>query len=124
MEGQIEVLYERLQPPIKVLKALKMVLERRNQKRLDKAKLKVVNLRRLISNTESKALNIADQLAERNIEPETYKQLYARYTETIRIAQEELSFLEQSISDGLDFLDKCMAISSCLFRLHKSFNLE
>jgi len=124
LENQLEALYERLQPPLKVLKALKTMLESRNLKRLDEAKTKVSRLRKLISETETKALNLADQLAEGNISPETYKKMSERYTEIIRNAQSELSFLERSIKNGLDFLDKCIAISSCLFRLHKRFDFE
>ena len=124
LENQLEALYERLQPPLKVLKALKTMLESRNQKRLDEAKTKVSRLQKLISQTEAKSLNLADQLTAGNIDAATYKKISERYTETIRTAQTEMSFLEKSIKNGLDFLDKCIAISSCLFRLHKRFDFE
>ena len=124
LEGQLEALYEKLQPPIKALKAVKMLLETKNEERLNKAKKKVGRLKKLISQTEAKAINLADQLVAGNITPETYKKMSERYAKTIRTAQEELSFLERSITDGLDFLDKCIAISSCLFKLHSVFNLD
>jgi len=124
LEKQLEALYERLQPPVKALKAIKMLLEAKNEERLEKAKSRVSRLRKLISETEAKNMNLADQLASGNISTEVYKKMAERYTNTIRTAQEELSFLERSITDGLDFLDKCIAISSCLFKLHSVFNLD
>ncbi|RKZ30620.1 recombinase family protein [bacterium] len=124
LEGQLEALYERLQPPIKALKAVKMLLETKNEERLNKAKKKVGRLKKLISQTEAKAINLADQLVAGNITPETYKKMSERYAKTIRITQEELSTLDRSIKKGLDFIDKCIAISSCLFKLHSVFNLD
>ncbi len=124
LENQLEALYERLQPPVKALKAIKMLLEAKNEERLEKAKSRVSRLKKLISETEAKNINLTDQLASGNITLETYKKMSERYAKTIRKSQEELSFLERSITDGLDFLDKCIAISSCLFKLHSVFNLD
>jgi len=124
LEEQLEDFYKRIQPPVKILKLIKQELETLVKKRQRIAQKELTNLQQTISKTEEKELKLADELIGQDISREIYKKIQQKLM-TEKIAdQKRLAQLKVDYTEPLDFLDKCIVISSTLYHLHQKFNFE
>lgn len=122
LDTQLEILYEKLQPPVTLLKLIKEELLRIVEMKKKRARQESETLERTIQENEAKQLRAADQLMSRNISPEVYKKLAQGYTAKIQEAKRRLARLEDGYEMKLDFMDKCMVLATSLSNLHHRFN--
>jgi len=122
IEDQLEVLYEKMQPPIEVLELIKEELEGIVQKRQQVAKTELTSLQQKMSKIEEKELKLADELVERDISRDVFKKLQQKITAEKNAVQERLSQLKVDYQEPLDFLDKCIVVASSLYHLHQKFD--
>jgi hypothetical protein len=124
IEGQIEMLYELMQPSPKLLKLLKAEIEEVIRNFQEKSKDEISRLKRKIAENEAKFDALVDSLASRTITPEIYKKYSQKYEEEIKVAKERLAVLEKDYSSNFDFIDKCMILASTISKLHKKFSFR
>jgi len=124
LDGQLEALYERLQPPRKLLELLKVEMQEIAQRRKRIADKEIKGLRRTIGDLENKQLRLLDEMLAGRVDREIYRKMDREYTEQRRRAEARLSQLEVDYDDPLDFLDKCIVVASTLSFLHERFDYE
>jgi DNA invertase Pin-like site-specific DNA recombinase len=124
LDCQLESLYERLQPPKKLLELLKVEMQEIAQRRKRIAEKEVKTLRRTIEDLENREMNLLDEMLGGKIPRAIYEKMEKKYTEQRREAEVRLSQLEVDYDDPLDFLDKCIIVASMLLYLHQRFNYE
>lgn len=124
LDGQLEVLYERLQPPKKLLKLLKLEMQEIAQRRKRIAEKEVKALKRTIEDLESKEIKLLDEMLGGKIARNIYEKMAKKYTEKRKEAETRLSQSEVDYDNPLDFLDKCIVVASMLLYLHQRFNYE
>jgi len=124
LDGQLEALYEKLQPPRKLLELLKVEMEEiaRRRERIAQKEIKI--LKRTIEDLENKEMKLLDEMLGGRVARNIYERMQKKYTEKRREAEARLSQLEVDYDDPLDFLDKCIVIASMLSYLHQRFNYE
>jgi len=124
LDGQLEALYERLQPPRKLLELLKVEMEEiaRRRKRIAQKEIKV--LKRAIEDLENKEMKLLDEMLGGRVARNIYEKMEKQYAEKRKEAEARLSQLEVDYDDPLDFLDKCIVVASMLSYLHQRFNYE
>jgi len=124
LDSQLEALYERLQPPKKLLELLKVEMQEIAQRRKRIAEKEVKTLRRTIEDLENREMKLLDEMLGGKIPREIYEKMEKKYTGQRREAEARLSQLEVDYEDPLDFLDKCIVVASMLSYLHQRFNYE
>jgi DNA invertase Pin-like site-specific DNA recombinase len=124
LDGQLEALYGRLQPPKKLLELLKVEMHEIAKRRKQIAEKELKALRRTIEEMVNKEMKLLDEMLGCKLSRETYEKMAAKYQEERNAAEARLSQLEVDYSDPLDFLDKCIVIGSMLSFLHQKFDFE
>lgn len=124
LDSQLEVLYERLQPPKKLLELLKLEMQEIAQRRKRIAEKEVKALKRTIDNLESKEMKLLDEMLGGKIHRDIYGKMEKKYSKQRKEAESRLSQLEVDYDNPLDFLDKCIVVASMLLYLHQKFNYE
>ena len=124
LDGQLEALYERLQPPKKLLELLKVEMQEIARRRKRIAEKEVKTLKRAIKDLENKQLRLLDEMLAGKVAREIYEKMEKKYAEKKREAEARLSQLEVDYDDPLDFLDKCIVIASMLLYLYQRFNYD
>lgn len=124
LDGQLEALYERLQPPKKLLELLKVEMQEIAERRKRIAHKEIKTLKRTIEDLENKEMKLLDEMLERKIARNIYEKMQKKYLEKRKEAEARLSQLEVDYDDPLDFLDKCIVIGSMLLYLHQKFDYE
>lgn len=124
LDGQLEALYERLQPPKKLLELLKVEMQEIAQRRKRIAEKEVKTLKRTIEDLENKEIKLLDEMLGGKTPRDIYEKMEKKYAGQRREAEARLSQLEVDYDDPLDFLDKCIVVASMLSYLHKRFNYE
>ena len=121
---KVECRYQKLQPPVKVLKLIKQELENIVKKRQQIAPKELTSLQRKLSKIEEKELKLADELISQSISREVHSKIQQKITEQKRATQERFAQLKVDYREPLDFLDKCIVVSSNLYHLHKKFKFQ
>jgi len=124
LDGQLEALYERLQPPKELLELLKLEMQEIAQRRKRIAEKEIKTLKRAIENLENKEMKLLDEMLGGKVPRDIYEKMEKKYSEQRREAEARLSQLEVDYDDPLDFLDKCIVVASMLSFLHKRFSYE
>jgi DNA invertase Pin-like site-specific DNA recombinase len=124
LDGQLEALYEKLQPSRKLLELLKIEMQEIAHKRKKIAQKEIKNLKRTIEDLENKEIKLLDEMLGGKIQRDIYEKVEKKYTAKKKEAEARLSQFEVNYNDPLDFLDKCITVSSMLFYLHQRFNYE
>lgn len=124
LNSQLEALYERLQPPKKLLQLLKAEMEEIAKRREKIAKKEIGALKRKADDLENKQLKLLDEMLGGKIERGIYEKMEKRYAQEKKEAEARLSQLEVDYKDPLDFLDKCIVVASMLSFLHQKFTFE
>jgi DNA invertase Pin-like site-specific DNA recombinase len=124
LDGQLEALYERLQPPKKLLELLKVEMQEIAQRRKGIAENEVKTLRRTIEDLENREMKLLDEMLGGKMPRDIYEKMEKRYAEQRRETEARLSQLEVDYDDPLDFLDKCIVVATMLLYLHQRFNYE
>ena len=124
LDNQIEVLYAKLQPKKELLELLKEEIHQIAKRREKIQKIEIKRIKRKIDEIERKELKLLDGMLSEKIPKEIYEKIQKQYTEEKRALEARLSNLKIDYKDPLDFLDKCIFISSMLLYLHKKFNFE
>lgn len=124
LDGQLEALYERLQPPKRLLELLKVEMHEIAKRRKHIAEKEIKTLRRTIEDLENKEMKLLDERLGEKLPRDIYEKMEKKYSEKRREAEARLSQLEVDYDDPLDFLDKCIVVGSMLLYLHKKFDYE
>jgi len=124
LDGQLEALYERLQPPRPLLELLRHEMEAIAARRKAVAQRETGVLRKRIQDLENKELKLLDEMLAGRVERGIYEKMQRRYVEERRQAEARLSQMEVDYHDPLDFLDKCIVVASALLFLHQRFSYE
>lgn len=124
LEGQVETIYEILQPPKTLIKLLKLEIEEIKRNFEAKSKKEIANLRRKIRGNEAKLDALVDNLATRTITPELFKKYSQKYENEIKNAEDRLAVLEKDYSTNFDFIDKCIILASSLAKLNKKLGFR
>jgi len=124
LDSQLEGLYERLQPPKKLLELLKVEMQEIAQRRKRIAEKEVKTLRKTIEDSENKEIKLLDEMLGGKISRDIYEKMEKKYAGQKKEAEARLSQLEVDYDDPLDFLDKCIVVASMLLYLHQRFNYE
>jgi len=124
LDAQLEALYERLQPPRKLLELLKVEMHEIAQRRKHIAGKEINTLKRTVEDLENKQLRLLDEMLAGKVARDIYEKIDKRYSEKKREVEARLSQLEVDYNDPLDFLDKCMVVASMISHLHRRFNYE
>jgi DNA invertase Pin-like site-specific DNA recombinase len=122
LDAHLEALYERLQPPKRLLELLKSEMRDIAERRKRIAQTEIRTLKITINNLESKEMKLIDEKLEGKVSKEIYEKMQKKYSEKRREAEARLSQLEVDYEDPLDFLDKCIVIGSMLSYLHERFD--
>ena len=124
LDGQLEALYERLQPPKEFLELLKAEMHEIAKRRKRLAERELGALRRTIAETEKKELRLLDEMLAERVPRGTYEKMEKAYRAKREQAEARLAQLEVDYADPLDFLDKCSVIAGMLAYLHHRFTFE
>ncbi len=124
LDGQLEALYERLQPSLKLLELLKVEMQEIAKKRNKIAQKEIKISKKIIEDVENKEIKLLDEMLEGKVRKDIYGRMEKKYTEKKKEAESRLSQLEVDYDDPLDFLDKCITVGSMLLYLHQKFNYE
>jgi site-specific DNA recombinase len=124
LDDQLEDLYRRLQPSKKLLELLKMEMWDIAQKRTRIAEMEIGTLEKTIDDIEQKELKLLDEKVSGKVPQDVYESLEGKYREKKLSAEARLSQLDVDYKDPLDFLDKCIVISSSLLYLHQKFTFD
>jgi site-specific DNA recombinase len=124
LDGQLEALYERLQPPKHMLEILKVEMETIAKERESTAERDIKRLSKTISDIEVKELKLLDEMLAGKLDRSVYEKMQMRYTEQKDQAEARLSQMQVDYRDPLDFLDKCIVVASCLLYLHQRLDFE
>jgi len=124
LDGQLEALYERLQPPPEFLEMLKIEMQQIAERRSKIAKEELVALQRTIAETEQKEVKLLDEMLAGKVREDLYQRMAKRYLAKRREAEARLAQLEVDYDDPLDFLDKCIVVGGMLSHLHRRFGFE
>lgn len=124
LDGQLEALYERIQPPKKLLELLKLEMQQIAERRKRIAERDIRGLKRTIEDAENKQVKLLDEMLEGKVPKDVCEKLEKKYQKEIVQAQARLSQLEVNYDDPLDFLDKCTVVASMILYLHRRFNYE
>jgi len=124
LDTQLEALYQRLQPPKKLLQLLKVEMREIARRREKLARKEIKGLQRTVEDLENKQLRLLDEMLAGKVARDLYAKMDRKYTEKRRETEARLSQLEVDYADPLDFLDKCIVVASMLSYLHQKFNYE
>jgi site-specific DNA recombinase len=124
LDTQLEAIYERLQPPKKLLELLKVEMHEIAQRRKKVVGKEISSLKRTIEDLESKQIRLLDEMLAGKVARDIYAKMDKKYSEEKRQAEARLSQVEVDYDDPLDFLDKCIVVASMLSCLHKKFIYE
>ncbi|MEA1872575.1 MAG: recombinase family protein, partial [Chloroflexota bacterium] len=124
LDAQLEALYERLQPPKKLVELLKVEMKEIAQRRKTVAQKEIKTLKRTIEDLENKQLKLLDEMLAGKVARDIYEKMDNKYNEKKREAEVRLSQFEVDYDDPLDFLDKCIVVASMLSYLHQRFDYE
>ncbi len=124
LDSQLEAIYQRLQPPKKLLELLKLEMEQIAQRREKIAKKEIKTLKRIIEEYENKEIKLIDEMLDGRIARDIYETMQKKYSEKRKEAEARLSQMDVDYKDPLDFLDKCIVISSMLYYLHERFDYK
>ena len=124
LDGQLEALYERIQPPRKLLELLRLEMQQIAEQRKKIAERDIKELKRTIEDAENKQIKLLDEMLAGKVPRDVCEKLEKRYQKQIIQAQARLSQLEVDYDDPLDFLDKCTLVASMILHLHQRFNYE
>ena len=124
LDGQLEALYERLQPPKEFLELLKTEMHDIANRRKRLADRELGALKRTIAEVENKELRLLDEMLADRVLRSTYEKMEKAYRKKREQAEARLSQLEVDYGDPLDFLDKCVVVAGMLAYLHHRFNFE
>jgi len=124
LDNQLEALYERLQPPKRLLQLLKVEMEEIAERRKRIAEKEIKTLKRAIDDLENKEMKLLDEMLGGKVERSIYEKMEKRYADKKKEAETRLSQLEVDYKDPLDFLDKCIVVASMLSFFHQKFNFE
>jgi len=124
LDGQLEALYERLQPPKRLLELLKVEMHEIAKRRKQIAEKELKMLKRTIGELENKEMKLLDEMLGGKLSREIYEKMEKKYNEKRRAAEARLSQLEVDYDDPLDFFDKCIVVGSMLSFLHQKLKYE
>lgn len=124
LDAQLEALYERLQPPKKLLELLKAEMEEIASRRKRIAQKEIKGLKKTIEDLENKELKLLDEMLGGKVARDVCERLSKQYARKRREAESRFSQLEVDYDDPLDFLDKSIVVASMLSYLHQRFNYE
>ncbi|MBI5788129.1 MAG: recombinase family protein, partial [Candidatus Schekmanbacteria bacterium] len=124
LDTQLDDFYKRIQPPVRVLKLIKLELENLVKKRQRIAQKELTNLQQALAKLEDKEVKLADELISQAISRDVYSKIQQKLIEQKSAAQERLAQLKVDYREPLDFLDKCIIISSSLYQLHQRFDFQ
>ncbi|GFP31178.1 hypothetical protein HKBW3S44_01455 [Candidatus Hakubella thermalkaliphila] len=91
LDDQLEALYERLQPPKKLLELLKVEMQEIARRRKRIAEKEVKTLKRTIEDFESKEMKLLDEMLGGKVAREIYEKMEKKYAEKRREAEARLS---------------------------------
>ena len=124
LDAQLEAIYERMQPPKKMLLLLKVEMEEITRRRNDVARKETNSLKKTIADYENRELKLLDEKVGGKLARDVYERLEKQYVEKKSTAEARLSQLEVDYNDPLDFLDKCIVVASMISYLHRRFNFH
>ena len=124
LDGQLEALYERLQPPRKLLELLKAEMEEIARRRKRIAQKEIKTLKKTIEDFENKEMKLLDEMLGGKAARDVCEKLSKQYARKRQEAEGRLSQFEVDYDDPLDFLGKSIVIASMLSYLHRKFNYE
>jgi hypothetical protein len=124
LDTQLEALYQRLQAPKKLLALLKAEMEQIAQNRQQLAEKEIKTLKKTIENSESKEIKLIDEMLDGRVARDVYETVLKKYQDKRKEAEARLSQFEVDYKDPLDFLDKCIVISSMLSYLHERLDYQ
>ncbi len=124
LDSQLAALYERLQPPKKLLELLKAEMEEIAWRRKRIALKELKALKRTVEDLENKEMKLLDEMLGGKTPRDIYEKMERKYAGQRREAEARLSQLEVDYDDPLDFLDKCIVVASMLSYLHQRFDYE
>jgi len=124
LDAQLEALYAQLQPSRKLLELIKTEVKMIADRRKKIAEKEIRTLERTVQDIESKEIKLLDERLGEKVPQDVYERMQKKHTEKKREAEARLSQLEVDYDDPLDFLDKCILVSSMLLYLHQRFNYE
>lgn len=124
LDSQLEAIYERLQPPRRLLELLKVEMQEIAQCRQRIAHKELKTLKKTVADIEAKELKLLDEKIDGKLPSGVYEKLGQQYSEKRQAAESRLSQLEVDYNDPLDFLDKAILVASTLLYLHKRFNFS
>jgi len=124
LDDQLEDLYRRFQPSKKLLNLLKVEMRDISQKRTRIAQTEITSLKRTIKDIENKEVKLLDEKVSGKVPENVYERLEKGYREKRISAEARLSQFEVDYEDPLDFLDKCIVVSSALLYLHQNFKFD
>ncbi len=124
LDSQLEVLYERLQPPRKLLELLKEEMHEIAQRRKEVVSKEISGLKKAIEDLETKRIGLLDEMLTGKVARDIYVKVDKKYSEEKKQAEARLSQIEVDYDDPLDFMDKCIVVASMLSYLHKKLTYE
>lgn len=124
LDDQLVDLYTKLQPPKKLLVLLKHEIEIIAKNREKLAEREIKGVQKALEDLENKELQLLDEMLTGKADRAVYARLQERYTTQKTQLEARLSQMEVDYRDPLDFLDKCILISSMLLFLHQKFDFE
>jgi len=97
-----EALYERLQPPKKLLELLKVEMQEIAKRRKQIAEKEIKTLKRTIEDLENKEIKLLDEMLGGKLSRDIYEKLEKKYNAKRREAEVRLSQLEVDYDDPLE----------------------
>jgi len=124
LDDQIEALYAHLQPPKSLLRLLKDEMCEVAKRRERIGKVEIKRIKRKIDEIERKEIRLLDEMLSDKVPKDVYERIQRQFSQEKRALETRLATLEIDYKEPLDFLDKCILISSMLLYLHKKFNFD
>jgi len=87
-------------------------------------KVEIKRIKRKIDEIERKEVRLLDEMLSDKVPKDVYERIQRQFSQEKRALEARLATLEIDYKEPLDFLDKCILISSMLLYLHKKFNFE
>jgi DNA invertase Pin-like site-specific DNA recombinase len=124
LDGQLEALYDRLQPSAKLLELLRLEIDQIIRKRMAVAEKETETLKRTVEDLENREMRLLDEMLSNRIPRNASEKLAKQYAAKRREAESRLNQLNVDYEDVSDLLSRCIQISSSLLSLHRQLDFD
>jgi len=124
LDKQLEVLYAQLKQPDSVLQLVKTELILNTDKRKRAAEKELGSIKKAIDDAKEKQLKLLEERLDATVAPDIYQKMEKRLSDQISSLEGRLAQFRVDYDEPLDFLDKCITISSMLAFLHSRFSFS